>query len=198
LLKLVYFKVKAFNGFFFTFFRLFTLCLCNKQRHAAIKVNESSVASSRCAFSPKCGYDEHDEIGSRYLSRAPQESIFFLYAVFTSSRREIYLRSGLRLEIGPHLRLNADRDDATHSHVLYFFFLFHFLARFIARVYSLRHLRVTHIRTYACIHRHRPVVTRFPSRQFVLGFRLFVFSILLFLIFSCFFLFIFCLFDFSF
>lgn len=70
-----------------------------------------------------------------------------------------------------HLTLNADREDATHTQprsLPLFFFLFHFLSRFIARMYSLKHLRVIHIRTYACILRHRPVVTRFPSRQFAL------------------------------
>lgn len=122
----------------------------------------------------------------------------FLYAAFTSSRRGIHLRIGFKTRNRSAFNAKSRIAKTQHTATFFTFFFFpHFT--FLRVLYSLRHLRVTHIRTYACIHRHRPVVTRFPSRQFILGFRLFVFfSILLFLIFSRFFLFNFCLFDFSF
>lgn len=74
-LKLVCFEVKAYNGFFFRFFHLFTLCLCNNGTRLLKSRNLWYVASSRCAFSPKCGSQLetlethwiHDKIDSCFL-----------------------------------------------------------------------------------------------------------------------------------
>lgn len=111
--------------------------------------------------------------GSRYLSQASGIDFFFIRCIYFKSPRDPLTigfktrnRSAFNAKYGSRRRNTQPRSLP---------FFPHFLARFIARVYSLKHLRVTHIRTYACIHRHRPVVTRFPSRQFILGFRLFVF-----------------------
>lgn len=139
----MFLKVKAFNGFFFTFFVFLHNCL---QWHAAVTNEYPRYVIARCAFSPKYGsnWDTLNAMKSIlalslfWIIWAAQESIFL---TLLDDRMKISNRSHLNAKCETR-RWNTQPRSLSFS----YFTFFHYLSLIYVETFT----RDTH--THICMH----------------------------------------------